>query len=71
MTYDYRCEDCGAIQEVWATLAEKERGLQLKCSKCGGTRLAQVFTAVNVITRSSGGSQPPQCGPASGAGCCR
>ncbi len=71
MTYDYRCEDCGEVQEVRATLAEKERGLHLVCSKCGGTRLTQVFTAVNVITRSRGGSLPPGCGPGSPTGCCR
>lgn len=70
MTYEYACEDCGALHEVRATLAEKERGLRPRCPNCGSSRLRQVFTAVNVITRPGGGSVPPRCGPGSGAGCC-
>ncbi len=70
MIYEYRCEKCGTVTDVRASLAEKERGLHPVCPRCGGTDLKQVFTAVNVITRPGGGFMPPACGPGSGAGCC-
>ena len=72
MTYEYECDDCGRVFEIRATIAEKERGLRVECPQCGSTKATQVFTAVNVITRSASGSgaPPPFCGPRSGAGCC-
>lgn len=70
MIYEYRCQKCGTLVEIRASLAEKERGLHPECPRCGGTRFQQVFTAVNVITRPGGGSLPPLCGPGTGAGCC-
>lgn len=71
MTYEYKCDDCGALLEIRATITEKERGLRVECPVCGSTKVSQVFTAVNVITRSArGGGAPPFCGPGSGAGCC-
>lgn len=69
MTYEYRCDDCGALMEIRATMAEKARGLRVTCPACGSARATQVFTSVNVFTRSAaGGDAPPFCGP--GAGCC-
>ncbi len=71
MIYEYQCEKCGALTEVRASLAEKERGLQVKCPTCGSARVKQVFTAINVIAGPGrGSSMPPGCGPGSGAGCC-
>jgi putative FmdB family regulatory protein len=71
MTYEYKCDVCGALLEIRATLAEKERGLRVKCPVCGSAKATQVFTTVNVLTRSGRGSAlPPGCGPGSGAGCC-
>ncbi len=70
MTYEYECDDCGASIEVRATLAEKERGLRVKCPKCGSTKTTQAFRTVNMFIGSGRGSPPPFCGPGSGAGCC-
>lgn len=70
MTYEYKCDVCGALLEIRATIAEKERGLRVECPACGGTKATQVFTAVNVLSRSGRGGGPPFCGPDSGAGCC-
>ncbi len=71
MTYEYKCNDCGSLLEIRATIAEKERGITVECPGCGSTNTTQVFTAVNVITRSARASgAPPYCGPGSGAGCC-
>ncbi len=71
MTYEYQCDECGELLEIRATIAEKERGLDIKCPHCGSTRATQVFTTVNVLTGSgTGGFLPPGCGPNSGPGCC-
>jgi putative FmdB family regulatory protein len=71
LTYEYKCDECGALLEIRATIAEKERGLRVECPACGSTRVTQVFTAANVLTRSGrGGGPPPCCGRGSGSGCC-
>ena len=73
MIYDYKCNHCLETFEVWATLAEKEKGLQPKCPKCSSEDTHQVISAVNVGGNSKAGgsmSMPPMCGPAAGPGCC-
>ncbi len=71
MTYEYKCDQCGKLLEIRATIAEKERGLKFKCPDCGSTKATQVFTTVNVFTGSGGGDVPPGCcGPGPGTGCC-
>lgn len=71
MTYEYKCDLCGALLEIRATIAEKERGLQVECPACGSRKVTQVFTTVNVLGRSGGGgAPPPSCGPGTGSGCC-
>lgn len=71
MTYEYRCNACGNTYEVRATVAEKSRGLQLRCPACGAVVATQVYTSLNVLTRSGGGGVPPACcGPGPGGGCC-
>jgi putative FmdB family regulatory protein len=71
MIYEYRCDYCAKVFEVRASMAEKERGLRLKCPRCGTPSATQVFSAVNVITRSGRGDAPPPfCAPGSGPGCC-
>ncbi len=71
MTYEYKCDRCGAVFEVRATLAEKERGLRVECPTCGSQKATQVFTTVNVLIRSGrGGATPPGCGVGFRTGCC-
>lgn len=71
MTYEYRCDRCGKVYDVRATVAEKSRGLKLECPACGSAQATQVYTSMTVLTRSGGGGVPPGfCGPGSGAGCC-
>lgn len=71
MTYEYKCNDCGALFEVKATIAEKTRGLTLACPSCRSANATQIYTSVNVLTRAGGGGvAAPVCGPGSGAGCC-
>ncbi|MCW5962531.1 MAG: hypothetical protein KIT83_00725 [Bryobacterales bacterium] len=72
MTYEYKCDECGAGIEVRASMAEKERGLNVECPACGSARLTQVFRTLNVINgnRSSSPSSSPCCSPGPSTGCC-
>lgn len=73
MIYDYKCTQCGETFEVWATLAEKEKGLRPECPKCSSKNTRQMMSAVSIGGSSKTGSNmnmPPMCGPAAGPGCC-
>ena len=69
--YDYECKDCGTVVGVKATIAEKERGLDVTCSKCGSKSMEQVFNTMAVV---SGGFSMPSISSmptskSSGGGC--
>ena len=68
-TYEYICMDCREKTEFFASIAEKEKGLKLKCPKCGGKKLIQFFGQMNIGSRGAMGGMPG-CGPSSGPGCC-
>ena len=71
MTYEYKCDLCGASFEIRATITEKASGLRFECPKCGSPKATQIYTSMAVVSRpGSGGGTPPCCGPGSGAGCC-
>ncbi|MGQ9472948.1 MAG: FmdB family zinc ribbon protein [Candidatus Caldatribacteriaceae bacterium] len=42
-TYEYRCQSCGNIMEVKASLQEKERGIDLTCPQCGSKDFTQIL----------------------------
>jgi len=61
--YDYVCEDCGTPFEIRASMSAYSQGLNPKCPECGSQNAVRKFGAVNVLTRSSGGSPSPSgCG---------
>jgi putative FmdB family regulatory protein len=69
MTYAYQCDKCGEAFTVRATLAEKERGLDLSCPRCGEKSVTQDLRGVGMGFRGEGGGPPFRgCGP--GSGCC-
>ena len=71
MIYAYQCEKCGTGFTVRATVAEKSRGLELRCPKCGEKDVTQDLRGIGMAFGSGGpgGGPPwPGCGP--GAGCC-
>lgn len=73
MIYDYKCNKCGEVFEVWTTLAEKEKGLRPKCPKCSSEDTRQMMSTVGLggSSKTGGGmNMPPMCGPAAGTGCC-
>ncbi len=69
-TYDYVCMDCKGKMEVFASIAEKEKGLNLKCPNCGGKKLVQFFGQMNIMGSRGSMGGFPGCGPQSGPGCC-
>ena len=71
MTYEYKCDECGTALEIRATMAEKERGLDIACPRCGSLKVSQVFTTLNVLTHAGRDRSPGSgCGPDAGGGCC-
>lgn len=61
--YDYVCEDCGASFEVRASMSAYSQGLKPTCPECGSQNAVRKFAAVNVLTRSLGGSSSSgRCG---------
>ncbi len=73
-TYEYICSECQNKFDVYATLAEKEKGLKPECPNCHSKKTIQVFGNFAVFSRgSSGGSNSsflPGCGPGCGPGTC-
>lgn len=72
-TYEYVCSECKNKFDVYATLAEKEKGLKPECPNCHSKKTIQVFGSISVIGGSKGGFNPgsmPGCGPTAGPGCC-
>ncbi len=68
--YEYICIECGEKMEIWATIAEKEKGLNVTCQKCGSKKVAQVFSSFLIGGSSSGKDISSGCGPQFRPGCC-
>ncbi len=41
--YEYLCLKCGEKIEIKMTFEEKEKGLKMKCPKCGSEEITQVL----------------------------
>lgn len=69
--YDYQCQDCGQVFEVFATFRQKEAGLQPECPECHSDKTQQAFRSVMFVRSGDGGeAMPLACGPNAGPGCC-
>ena len=71
-TYDYQCQSCEHIFEVFATFRQKEVGLRPECPECHGTETQQLIGSVMFIRSGDGGRAvpgPTGCGPNCGPGC--
>lgn len=42
-TYEFKCQDCGEKFEIFTSMSNKEKGLDLKCPQCGSENLGEVF----------------------------
>lgn len=70
MIYEYRCQDCGRLFEVQATLAEKEAGLHPACPECRSPQTAQRFASIGILRGGNPGMPMAACGPGARTGCC-
>ena len=67
MIYEYVCKICNQHFEVWATVAEKEKGLKAVCPACGSGDSRQAMGSFAIGGRSRGrpslgcGCGPGQC----------
>lgn len=75
-TYEYHCKECGHYFDVRATIAQKEKGLDLTCEQCGSKNLQQVFGGFAILggqtvnVRRNEGQSGGSCCGGSGSGCC-
>ncbi len=74
-TYEFGCIDCGEKFEIFATVSQKESGLDLTCPKCGGMKVAQLFNSINFVKSNAGSADKAfqmsgGCGPNAGPNCC-
>lgn len=70
-TYSYMCQDCEIEFEINATIAEKEKGLKVKCPYCGSNRVIQTFGSFFMFNKGGGKNFGGGCcGPNPTSGCC-
>ena len=53
-SYDLVCQMCAHKFEVFCSISQKDHQ---QCPECGGDKLQQRLTTVNVIGKSSGGNR--------------
>ena len=70
MIYEYRCQECGRIFEIQATLAEKEAGLHPVCPQCRSPQTTQQFGSIGIMRGATPGMPLAACGPGARTGCC-
>lgn len=62
--YEFRCAECGAIQEFLTTGSSQE--IEMKCKDCGAEDLERVMSTVSYSMGSSGASK----GACASSDCC-
>lgn len=67
-TYEYKCRQCGSVTEVFATISQKDKGLDVSCNVCGSKELQQKFGAA-FMTGSTGSSAYESSSSGHSAGC--
>lgn len=67
-TYNYKCDDCGKVFDVQATIEEKKANDPGKfvCPQCGSSKVTQNFSLNALIEKAGEGGG--SCKP--GGGCC-
>ena len=76
--YEYFCQDCEKKFEIEATLSEKEKGLEAKCSSCDSNKTVQIFSSFFTFSKGKeskyGSGRESKyssgCGPNPTPGCC-
>ncbi len=66
-TYEFVCKYCGNRFETFATISQKEKGLDLFCENCGSPDVKQIISAPMTLLR---GSPSSGCSGSGSGGCC-
>ena len=51
MIYEFRCEDCAHIQELWMKMSDPPPE---SCPKCGGHKLEKIISSTSFALKGSG-----------------
>ncbi|HAJ95883.1 MAG TPA: FmdB family transcriptional regulator [Actinobacteria bacterium] len=65
---DYKCEDCEEVSEI---VIRGDDNTEIKCEKCGNSRMVKVFAPISFRGNSSDGftSGNSSCSSCSGGSC--
>lgn len=63
--YEYRCEDCGQVNEHLQKMADAPIG---ECPACGGSHYTRLLSAGSFQLKGHGG-KPPALPPCAASGC--
>lgn len=74
--YDYKCQECGNVSEIFIRSADSE---EIKCSSCGSKNLERLISASYMIRMNASAPGTTCCGrterceipPCSSDGTCR
>ena len=66
--YEFECTQCKEKFEVFATLAQKEKGLAPRCPNCDSEEVQRVFEMLALISRNGNASAPSAGGSCCGRG---
>jgi putative FmdB family regulatory protein len=67
--YEFVCTDCAAHTDVFASLAEKEAGLEVSCHACGSDRTRRALSTIAIRGRASAAAAAASATPAASGGC--
>jgi putative FmdB family regulatory protein len=51
--YEFVCTECAARTDIFASLAEKEAGLDVPCATCGSHATRRALSSISVRGRAS------------------
>jgi len=51
-TYEYKCNDCGEHFDLFISIRQKEKELDLTCPNCGSKNVKEVFSNFIYVDKS-------------------
>ena len=72
--YEYRCHDCGRVNEILVGVSAELSASHLACEACGGEQLERLLSRINIGSSLSSlapcGADRGSCGLPTSGGCC-
>ncbi|MFP4194980.1 MAG: FmdB family zinc ribbon protein [Desulfobacterales bacterium] len=66
--YEFKCADCGNVQEVLVRSGNASEEVEMKCKACGGEVLERVLSRVGYSMGSAKGTSPAVSSHSCGSG---